>query len=231
MTLTSRGETTSKRRVKIAPSILSADFRRLGEQVEELTRGGADYIHIDVMDGKFVPNLSFGPIVIESIRSSTQLPLDVHLQIVEPERLLTDFVRAGASHLIVHSEASLHLHRLIDQIKKEGLKAGIAINPATPIAAVEELLPYVDIVLVSTVNPGFGGQKLISEALQKVARLRGMLDEKGYGIELQVDGGINSETAPAAVKAGATVLVAGSAIFDQGETLEQALKHLRDSFA
>ena len=222
---------TSKRRVRIAPSILSADFRRLGEQVEELTRVGADYFHIDVMDGRFVPNLTFGPVVIKGIRASTHLPLDVHLQVQEPERLLEDFVRAGANHLIIHSEASAHLHRLIQGIKEEGLKAGIAINPATTIATVEELLPYVDIVLVATVNPGFGGQKLIPQTLNKVARIRHMLDEGGYEAELQVDGGINVETAQAVVKAGATVLVAGSAIFNQKEPLEVALKRLKDSFA
>ncbi len=231
MTSLTETRNPSQGRVKIAPSVLSADFSRLGDQVAELTRAGADYIHVDVMDGRFVPNLTFGPVVIEGIRASTHLPLDVHLQIVEPERLLSDFVRAGANHLIVHSEASLHMHRLIHQIKEEGCKAGIAINPGTPIAAVEELLPLVDIVLVATVNPGFAGQKLIPEALHKVARLRRILDEGGYAAELQVDGGINVETATAAVKAGATVLVAGSAIFKGGTPLSVTLKRLRDSFA
>ena len=222
-------KTSSEKRVKIAPSVLSADFSRLGDQLSELTQAGADYIHVDVMDGRFVPNLTFGPVVIESIRASTNLPLNVHLQIIEPERLVMDFAQAGADHIIVHSETSVHIHRLIHQIREAGCKPGIAINPGTPISAIEELLPDIDIALVATVNPGFSGQKLIPETLHKVSRLKRILNERGYTAEIQVDGGINTETAPAAIKSGATILVAGSAIFEQGTPLTITLKRLRDS--
>ncbi|MFQ5861128.1 MAG: ribulose-phosphate 3-epimerase, partial [Dehalococcoidia bacterium] len=198
--------------VKLAPSILSADFARLGEQVAEVTRAGADYIHVDVMDGRFVPNLTVGPVVVEALRRWTHLPLDVHLMIVEPERLLEEFIKAGASHIIVHVEATLHLHRLVQRVREAGLKVGVALNPSTPLSAVEEVLPSVDVVVVSTVNPGFAGQALIPEMLQKVRRLRDLLDERGYQAEIQVDGGINAETVPRAVQAGARILVAGSAI-------------------
>ena len=217
------------RRVKIAPSILSADFSRLGEHVAEVTKAGADYIHVDVMDGHFVPNITMGPVVVEGVRASTHLPLNVHLMIEAPDRFITDFIKAGADHIIIHSESCLHLHKVIHQIKDEGRQVGIAINPSTPLASIEEVLSYVDIALVGTVNPGFGGQKLIPEALKKVARLERMLEEGEYGVEIQVDGGINAETAPAAVRAGATILVAGSAIFNKVESVETAMRRLRDS--
>ena len=227
-----QGETTpSGRNVKLAPSILSADFSRLGEQVVEATQAGADYIHVDVMDGRFVPNLSIGPVVVEGIRRSTHLPLDVHLMIIEPEKLIGDFVRAGADHLTIHVEACPHLHRVIQQVKDEGVKVGVAINPATPIASIEEVLPSLDQVLVMSVNPGFGGQKLIPETMGKLARLRRVLDEGGYIAELQVDGGINAVTAPDAVRAGADVLVAGSAVFNKQEPVANALARLRRSVA
>ena len=222
-------DTGSVTTVKIAPSILSADFGRLREQIEEVTRAGADYIHVDVMDGHFVPNITMGPVVIEGIRASTNLPLDVHLMIEQPDRFITDFVRAGADHIIIHSEACLHLHRVIHQVKELGLQVGIAINPSTPVAAIEEVLRYVDVALVGTVNPGFAGQKLIPETLDKVARLRSHLREHGYGAEVQVDGGINTETAPAAVRAGATVLVAGSAIFSKVGSVGEEMRRLKDS--
>ena len=219
----------SAHRLKIAPSILSADFSRLGEQIAEVTQAGADYIHVDVMDGHFVPNITMGPLVVEAIRASTHLPLNVHLMIEEPGRFIPDFVSAGADHIIVHSESCLHLHRVIHQIKDEGLQAGVGINPATSLAAIEEVVGYVDIALVGTVNPGFAGQKLIPGALGKVSRLRRLLAEGGYGAVIQVDGGINSETAQMAVSAGATILVAGSAIFNKVESVPTAMARLRKS--
>ena len=215
--------------IKIAPSILSADFGRLGEQVAEVTRAGADYIHVDVMDGHFVPNITMGPVVVEGIRASTHLPLNVHLMIEEPGRFIPDFIKAGADHIIVHSESSLHLHRLVHQVKDAGLQVGVAINPSTSLASIEEVLYYVDIALVGTVNPGFAGQKMIPETLGKASRLKGLLEDRGYGAEVQVDGGINTETAPAAAMAGATILVAGSAVFNKTESVETAMKRLRDS--
>ena len=216
-------------KVKIAPSILAADFGRLGEQAVEAERAGADYLHLDVMDGHFVPNITMGPVVVEGIKAATTLPLNVHLMIDRPERYLNDFVKAGADHVIVHTESTLHLHRLIHQVKDEGVKVGIAVNPATPLNAMEEVLTYVDIALVSTVNPGFAGQKLIPEALEKVAKLAELIKERGYKAEIQVDGGINAETAADAVKAGATILVVGSAIYNRVDSVESAMKRLRDS--
>ena len=217
--------------VKIAPSILSADFSRLGEQVAEVTSAGADYIHVDVMDGHFVPNLTMGPVVIEGIRASTHLPLNVHLMIDNPDVSISDYVKAGADHIIVHSEPCLHLHRVLHQVKEAGLKAGVAINPATPLAALEEVLAYVDIALVGTVNPGFSGQRMIPETLDKVSRLKRLLAERDLEAEIEVDGGINEETAPLAVKAGATILVAGAAIFNARETVDAAMRRLRGSLA
>ena len=216
-------------KVKIAPSILSADFSRLGEQVEEATRAGADYIHVDVMDGHFVPVITIGPVVVDGIRSSTHLPLNVHLMVHEPGRYISDFISAGSDHVIVHAESSLHLHRVIHQIKDEGVHVGVALNPSTSLAAIEEVLPYLDIVLVLTVNPGFAGQKLIPETLNKVVRLKRLLEESGSGAEIQVDGGVNAGTAPAVVEAGGRILVAGSAIFNEQHSVESAMKQLRDS--
>ena len=220
---------SSQQKIKLAPSILSADFGRLGEQVEEADRAGADYIHVDVMDGRFVPNLTIGPVVVQGIRGSTNLPLDVHMMVVEPERLLEDFAKAGADHLIVQAEACPHLHRVLQQIREVGCKAGVAINPGTPLSAIEEVLPLLDVVLVMSVNPGFGGQKLIPETVGKVVRMRRILDEGGYSAELQVDGGVNEATAHTMVEAGATVLVAGSAVFNDKESVADAMDRLRAS--
>ena len=220
---------SSQQKIKLAPSILSANFGRLGEQVAEVDRAGADYIHVDVMDGRFVPNLTIGPVVVQGIRGSTNLPLDVHMMVVEPERLVEDFAKAGADHLIVQAEACPHLHRVLQQIREVGCKAGVAINPGTSLSAIEEVLPLLDVVLVMSVNPGFGGQKLIPETVGKVVRMRRILDEGGYSAELQVDGGVNEATARTMVEAGATVLVAGSAVFNDKESVADAMDRLRAS--
>ncbi len=215
--------------IKIAPSILSADFARLGEQVAEAEAAGADYIHVDVMDGHFVPNLTVGPVVVEALRARTKLPLDVHLMVTEPERVIAEFAEAGADILTLHAEATPHLHRAVQSIKERGVKAGISLNPSTPVAAIEEMLPSLDLILVMSVNPGFGGQSFIEAVLPKVAKLRRLLDEGGYGAELEVDGGVNEATAPSVVQAGGRVLVAGSAIFNQRESVAEAIARLRAS--
>jgi len=215
--------------VKLAPSILSADFGRLGEQVAEATKAGADYIHIDVMDGVFVPNLTIGAPVVAAIRPWTNLPLDVHLMIEAPEHQIDQFVEAGADIITVHIEACPHIHRVVQTIKESGVKAGVALNPGTPVDALNEILTSLDLVLVMTVNPGFGGQIFIEDTLDKIARLRAELDKKGLATELEVDGGINAEIAPRVVKAGARVLVAGAAVFNSKQTVKEALEKIRAS--
>ncbi len=215
--------------VKIAPSILSADFTRLGEQVAEAEAAGAYYIHVDVMDGHFVPNITMGPLVVEALQRATELPLDVHLMIEEPERYIFRFAEAGADIITVHVEVCPHLYRTVQQIKEMGLRAGVALNPATPLASVEEILPFVDLALLMTVEPGFGGQDFIEGMLPKIERLRRMLDERGLSCELEVDGGINAQTAPRVVAAGANVLVAGEAIFGAEEGIAEAMKRIRRS--
>ena len=215
--------------IRLAPSILSADFARLGEQVKEADAAGADYIHVDIMDGHFVPNLTIGPLVVAAIRRLTRLPFDVHLMIESPERYIPDFAAAGADNITVHQEACVHLHRVVEQIKGLGKRAGVAINPATHAGTLEEILPFIDLVLVLTVNPGFGSQSFIDTMPQKIAALRKMIDARGLDVELEVDGGIHSETAPRAVRAGATVLVAGSAVFNRRTSVAQAIRDLRDS--
>ncbi|GJM41925.1 MAG: ribulose-phosphate 3-epimerase [Ardenticatenaceae bacterium] len=202
--------------VKIAPSILAADFTRLGEHISEAIAGGADWLHVDVMDGRFVPNISFGPMIPQAIRpiaDAANIPLDVHLMIEEPDRFLTQFVQAGAARLTVHAEATRHLHRTVQAIKELGVKAGVALNPATSLTAVEEILPDLDLVLIMTVNPGFGGQQYIPQSTGKIQRLRQMLNERRSTAWLQVDGGISAKNTAEVVAAGANSLVAGSAVF------------------
>lgn len=213
--------------VKLAASILSADFTRLGDQVREVENAGADYIHVDVMDGHFVPNITMGPVVVAALRPMTNLPLDVHLMIQSPEKYVGDFAHAGADIITVHQEACVHLHRVVEQIKGLGKRAGVAINPATPVDTLEEILGFVDLVLLMTVNPGFGGQAFIPTMPRKIAVMRRMIDFGGYAVELEVDGGIHAETAPLAVKAGAQVLVAGSAIFQAGTSAANNLRTLK----
>ena len=203
------------RELIVAPSILSADFARLGKEVRAADRAGADWIHVDVMDGRFVPNLTIGPVVVGAVRRVTQKPLDVHLMIVEPERYLEAFAAAGADHLLVHCEpsATIHLHRTLCQIRELGRRAGAVLNPATPLALVEEVLDLCDIVLVMTVNPGFGGQQFLPTMLPKIRALRRLCDERGLDPVIEVDGGLSGANAWQAIEAGATAIVAGSAVF------------------
>ncbi|MDY0300727.1 MAG: ribulose-phosphate 3-epimerase [Trichlorobacter sp.] len=199
--------------IKIAPSILSADFSRLGDEIRAVEAAGADYIHVDVMDGHFVPNITIGPLIVEAARRVTDLPLDVHLMISEPEKYVADFAAAGADIIVVHAEASPHLHRLIQMIKGLGKKAGVSINPATPLSMIEEILPDLDMAMLMTVNPGFGGQSFIEACIPKIKRLRAMLDAIGSDAELEVDGGVKISNIASIAAAGADVLVAGSAVF------------------
>ncbi|HET6232992.1 MAG TPA: ribulose-phosphate 3-epimerase [Longimicrobiaceae bacterium] len=216
--------------VKIAPSILSADFTRLGEQIREAEEGGADWIHVDVMDGRFVPNITIGPLIAAAARRSTTLPIDVHLMIREPERYVAAFADAGADYITVHVEASPHLHRTVQQIRERGAKAGVTLNPATPVEAIAEVLPYVDLVLVMSVNPGFGGQSYIPTSTAKIARIRRMLLELGRtDVELEVDGGVAPDTIAAVAGAGASVVVAGSAVYNAKATVAENIRRLREA--
>lgn len=217
--------------VKIAPSILSADFSRLGEQVREAISAGAEYIHLDVMDGHFVPNLTFGPIVVSVLKplaAASGIVLDVHLMVENPDWMIPEFVAAGANALTVHVEECIHLNCTVQMIKDMGVRAGVAINPATPLVALEEILPFIDQVLLLSVNPGFGGQIYIPGSTQRIARLRGMLDKRGLSqVELEVDGGIKPENASEVTSAGATVLVVGSAIFNSRGSVMENIAALR----
>ena len=215
--------------IKIAPSILSADYLRLGEQVREAEAAGADYIHVDVMDGHFVPNITIGPVVVEAVRRETKLPLDVHLMIEEPERHIEAFAKAGASILTVHPEATQQLHRAIETIRRLGVRPGVVLNPATSVSMVEDVLGDIDLVLVMSVDPGFGGQEFIEHVLPKVRRLRTLLDASGLVAELEIDGGITLETAPRSVEAGVRVLVAGTAIFNDKASVTECVARLRES--
>lgn len=213
---------------KIAPSILSADFARLGEQIEEAERAGGDYIHLDVMDGHFVPNLTIGPVVVRAIRRWTGLTFDAHLIVEKPQDFLEEFATAGVDIITVQVETGVHLHRTVQKIKGLGKKAGVALNPATPVTTLEEILPDLDLVLVMTVNPGFGGQPFIPGMVHKIAKVRAMLDAVGSKAELEVDGGIDPDTAASVVRAGARVLVAGSAVFKSGGTVSEAIASIRE---
>lgn len=223
------GPGTTAGRVKIAASILSADFTRLGEEVAAAERGGADAIHVDVMDGRFVPPITMGPVIVAAVRRATRLPIDVHLMVVEPDRHVETCVRAGATSVTVHVEAVTHLHRLIEQLKDLGTRAAVALNPATPLVSIEPILAELDMVLLMTVNPGYAGQRFIASVLPKVRQLRKWITERALVQDLEVDGGINESTAPLAVTAGANVLVAASAVFDGAGGVEASLRRLHDA--
>jgi ribulose-phosphate 3-epimerase len=222
--------TQMPRPVIVAPSILSADFARLGEEVRAVAAAGADWIHVDVMDGRFVPNLTIGPVVVEAVRRVTDKPLDVHLMMVEPERYLDDFARAGADHLLVHCEpsATIHLHRTLSHIRDLGKVAGTVLNPATPLAQIEEVLDLCDIILIMTVNPGFGGQKFLPSMLPKLRAMRRLCDERGLDPIIEVDGGLSGGNAWEVIEAGANAIVAGSAVFGSGD-YRKAIADIRHS--
>ncbi len=216
---------------KIAPSILSADFSRLGDEIRAVGAGGADYIHVDVMDGHFVPNITIGPLVVEAARKVTGLPLDVHLMIENPDRYVPAFAEAGADIIVVHAEAAVHLHRTVQLIRSLGKKAGVALNPATPLNHLDHVLEDLDLVLLMTVNPGFGGQSFIEACLDKIHSLRGMLDKRGLETELEVDGGVKTDNIGRIANAGADVFVAGSAVFgssDYASTIMELKRQARE---
>lgn len=213
--------------IGIVPSILSADFTRLGEQVREADAAGATRIQIDIMDGHFVPNITMGPLIVEAVRRCTNLPLEAHLMISNPAQYINDFAHAGADVIIVHQETSPHLHRLVQQIKMAGKQAAIALTPSTPVFMLADVLSMLDMVLIMTVNPGFGGQEFIPETLPKISRLREMIRERGLHCDIEVDGGVHEATIPLVVNAGANLLVAGSAVYNDKETVAQSMDRLR----
>ena len=214
--------------LKIAPSLLSADFSHLDEEVKRVEDGGADLLHFDVMDGCFVPNITFGSLVVQSLRDKTTLPFDVHLMIEKPDNYIERFAEAGGDIITVHAEACIHLQRTLKHIKQHGVKAGVALNPETPIHVIEDVLDNLDMILVMTVNPGYGGQDFIATMLPKIRKAKSMIEERGLIIDIEVDGGINIKTAPLVVKAGANILVAGTAIFSQPD-VKQVIQMLRKS--
>jgi ribulose-phosphate 3-epimerase len=215
------------KKIKIAPSILSADFSRLGEEIKAVEAAGADIIHIDVMDGHFVPNITIGPLIVEAARRVTKLPLDVHLMITNPERYIADFAKAGADYIAVHVETAFHLHRLVQSIKEHtGVKAAVSLNPATPLSSLDHILPDLDMVVIMSVNPGFGGQSFIPSAMDKIRGLRKRIDDLGLAIEIEVDGGIKPDNAASVIAAGADILVAGSAVYGKKD-YAAAIKGIR----
>jgi ribulose-phosphate 3-epimerase len=214
------------RKIKVAPSILSSDFSRLGDEIRAVEAAGADIIHVDVMDGHFVPNITIGPLIVEAARRSTKLPLDVHLMITNPELYVADFAKAGADYLVVHVETAFHLHRLVQSIREHKVKAGVALNPATPLSTLDHILPDLDMVLIMSVNPGFGGQSYIPSATPKIRELRRRIDELGLTTEIEVDGGVKPENAAEVIAAGADILVAGSAVFGKKD-YAAAIKGIR----
>lgn len=218
--------------IKIAPSILSADFIRLGEEIRAAEAAGADMLHLDVMDGHFVPNITIGPMVVDAIRKTTNLPLDVHLMIEEPDKFLNDFINPGSDYITVHIEASVHLHRTIQRIKEKGVRAGVSLNPATPLSSIEHILPDVDMVLLMSVNPGFGGQKFIPDILNKTKKLKKIIKQRKLNVLIEVDGGVKLDNAAGVAKAGADILVMGSAFFSSGdyrEYMKKLRKTLKDN--
>jgi len=215
--------------IGIVPSILSADFTRLGDQVREAEEAGAQRIQVDVMDGHFVPNITMGPIIVNAVRHCTTLPVEAHLMISNPEQYIEDFAKAGADVIIVHQEVSPHLHRITQQIKAAGKKPGVALTPSTPVIMLEDILSLLDLVLIMTVNPGFGGQDFIPETLPKITRLRQLITQWGLHCDIEVDGGIHEATVPLVVQAGANLLVAGSAIYNERESVAEAIARLRNA--
>ena len=215
--------------IEIVPSILSADFTRLGEQVREADTAGAQRIQIDVMDGHFVPNITMGPMVVEAVRRCTQLPLEAHLMITNPERFIEDFAQAGADVIIVHQEVCPHLHGVIKQIRDAGKSPAVALNPSTPVFMLEDMLSFLDMVLIMTISPGFGGQEFVPETLPKITRLRQMIIDRGLRCDIEVDGGIHEATAPLVVRAGANLLVSGSGVYNKRESVAQAIERLRNA--